>query len=150
MGGYSEWSWWAQHYHRVLTRGRQEGQGEMGRCVGGIRGLREKEIWICCVAGFEDKGQPLEAGKENFLPLETLGGTSVCVLSHGQHFCDPKDCSPPGSSVLGILQARTLLWVAMPSSRGSSLLRDWTCFLHRQADSLSLVPPGKPRRNQPY
>ena len=96
----------------------------MGRCVGGIRGLREKEIWICCVAGFEDKGQPLEAGKENFLPLETLGGTSVCVLSHGQHFCDPKDCSPPGSSVLGILQARTLLWVAMPSSRGSSLLRD--------------------------
>ena len=33
---------------------------------------------------------------------------------------DPMDCSPPGSSVLGILQARILEWVAMPSSRGSS------------------------------
>ena len=36
------------------------------------------------------------------------------------------DCSPPGSSVHGILQARILEWVAMPSSRGSSLPRDWT------------------------
>ena len=34
--------------------------------------------------------------------------------------CDPTDCSPPGSSVPGILQARILEWVAMPSSRGSS------------------------------
>ena len=31
--------------------------------------------------------------------------------------CDPMDCSPPGSSVHGILQARILEWVAMPSSR---------------------------------
>ena len=34
--------------------------------------------------------------------------------------CDPMDCSPPSSSVQGILQARILEWVAMPSSRGSS------------------------------
>ena len=34
--------------------------------------------------------------------------------------CNPMDCSPPGSSVHGILQARILEWVAMPSSRGSS------------------------------
>ena len=33
---------------------------------------------------------------------------------------DPMDSSPPGSSVQGILQARILEWVAMPSSRGSS------------------------------
>ena len=32
--------------------------------------------------------------------------------------CDPMDSSPPGSSVLGILQVRILEWVAMPSSRG--------------------------------
>ena len=38
--------------------------------------------------------------------------------------CDPMDCSPPGSSVHGILQARILEWVAMPSSRGSSQPRD--------------------------
>ena len=34
--------------------------------------------------------------------------------------CDPMDCSPPGCSIHGILQARILEWVAMPSSRGSS------------------------------
>ena len=34
--------------------------------------------------------------------------------------CDPRDCSLPGSSVHGILQARTLEWVAIPSSRASS------------------------------
>ena len=39
----------------------------------------------------------------------------------------PIDCSPPGSSVHGgILQARILEWVAMPSSRGSSQPRDQT------------------------
>ena len=36
--------------------------------------------------------------------------------------------SPPGSSVHVILQARILEWVAMPSSRGSSWPRDWTCI----------------------
>ena len=40
--------------------------------------------------------------------------------------CDPMDCSPPGSSVHGILQARILEWVAMPSSMGSSRHRDQT------------------------
>ena len=60
---------------------------------------------------------------------------------------DPVDCSPPGSSVHGILQARILEWVAMLSSRGSSdpgikppcLL----CPLHWQVGSLPFVPPGK-------
>ena len=41
--------------------------------------------------------------------------------------CDSMDCSPPGSSVHGILQARILEWVAMPSSMGSSRPRDRTC-----------------------
>ena len=36
------------------------------------------------------------------------------------------DCSPPGSSVHGILQARILEWVAIPLSRGSSQSRDQT------------------------
>ena len=34
--------------------------------------------------------------------------------------CNPMDCSPPGSPVCGILQARILEWVAMPSSGGPS------------------------------
>ena len=46
------------------------------------------------------------------------------------------DCSPPGSSVHGILQERILKWVAMPSSRGASQPRDRThisCLPHWQA-----------------
>ena len=43
----------------------------------------------------------------------------VYLLSHIQ-LCDPVDCSPPSSSVHGILQAVTLERVAMPFSRGSS------------------------------
>ena len=38
--------------------------------------------------------------------------------------CNPVHHSPPGSSVHGIFQARILEWVALPSSRGSSWLRD--------------------------
>ena len=40
--------------------------------------------------------------------------------------CKPMDYSPPGYSVQGILQARVIEWVAIPFSRGSSQLRDWT------------------------
>ena len=40
--------------------------------------------------------------------------------------CNPMDCSPPGSSVCGIFQARILEWVAIASSRGSSCPRDGT------------------------
>ena len=45
-------------------------------------------------------------------------------LQSGPTLCDPMVCSPAGSSVHGILQARTLEWVAMPTSMGSSRPRD--------------------------
>ena len=54
--------------------------------------------------------------------------------------CNPMDCSPPGSSVHGILQARILEWVAIPFFRGSSQPRALTF----QADSLPSEPPGNP------
>ena len=41
--------------------------------------------------------------------------------------CNPMDCSPPGSSLHGISQARILEWVAVPFSRGSSPPRDQNC-----------------------
>ena len=52
----------------------------------------------------------------------------VCVLVTQSclTLCDHMDCSPPGFSVHGILQARILEWVAIPFSRGSSWPRDWT------------------------
>ena len=42
--------------------------------------------------------------------------------------CDPMDCSPPGSSVHGISQARILERIAISFSRGSSWPRDWICI----------------------
>ena len=51
----------------------------------------------------------------------------VSVAQSWPTLFDPMDCSPPGSSVHGILQARILEWVAIPFSRGSSWLRDRTC-----------------------
>ena len=44
--------------------------------------------------------------------------------------CNPMDCSLPGSSLHGILQARVLEWVAISFSRGSSQLRDRTRVSH--------------------
>ena len=46
--------------------------------------------------------------------------THAKLLQSSPTPCDPMDSGPSGSSVLGILQARVLEWVAMPSSRGSS------------------------------
>ena len=54
-----------------------------------------------------------------------------------QTLCDPMDCSPPGSSVHGILQARILEWVAISFSRRSSQPRDQTCI------SMSLALAGR-------
>ena len=52
---------------------------------------------------------------------------SISHFSHVQLFAsDPMNCSPPGSSVHGILQARILEWIAMPFSRASSRPRDRT------------------------
>ena len=44
--------------------------------------------------------------------------------------CDPMDCSPPGSSICGIFQARVLEWVVISFSRGSSQPRDRTWVSH--------------------
>ena len=63
----------------------------------------------------------------------------MAVCSHNQIM----DCSPAGSSVHVILQARLLQWVIMPSSRGSSQPWDQTHVSCTAADSLLSEPPGK-------
>ena len=70
--------------------------------------------------------------------------------------CHPMDCSPPGSSDRGILQARTLEWVAMPSSRGSSRPRDRTQVPSMAGRFLTIREPSQYsfvcflRKNQVY
>ena len=71
----------------------------------------------------------------------------VCVCSVAKSCpprCDPVDCSPSGSSVQGIPQARLLEWVAISFSRESSTQGSNPHPLHWQADSLSLCHLGKP------
>ena len=62
--------------------------------------------------------------------FQEAGGQGSLVAQSCLALCDPMDCSPPGSSVHGLLQARMLEWVAMPSSRGSSHPRDWIQVSH--------------------
>ena len=50
----------------------------------------------------------------------------VQLLQSCSMFCDPMDCSSPGSSIHRVLQARILEWAALPSSRASSPPRDRT------------------------
>ena len=69
----------------------------------------------------------------------------VYLVSYVWLFATPGTCNLPGSSVHGILQARILKWVAMPSSKRSSQLRDRTqvsCIAGRFLLPFEL--PGKP------
>ena len=61
--------------------------------------------------------------------------------------CNPMDCSPPGSSARGILQARILEWVAISFSRRSSWPRDRTHVSYVSCIAggfFTAEPPGKP------
>ena len=91
----------------------------------------DKENSLCCELHCFSKVVKLlwECGLKNEIIIECLlwGNTVCCVCLVTQScltLCDPMDCSPPGSSVRGILQTRILEWVTMPSSRGSSQPRD--------------------------
>ena len=70
----------------------------------------------------------------------------VCACAQScLSLCGCTDCSPPGSSVHGIFQARLLPWVAdhrIFLTQGLNL--SLFCLLLEQADSLPLASPGKP------
>ena len=71
-----------------------------------------------------------KTGNRVFIGWPRLCAVLGLVTQSCPTLSDPVDCSPPGSSVHGILQARVLEWVAMPSSRGSSQPRDRTQVSH--------------------
>ena len=67
----------------------------------------------------------------------------VKLLQSCPTLCDPIDCSPPSFFVLGILQARKLQWVAMPSSKGSSQPRDLPYPGIKPSSLMSLALAGR-------
>ena len=68
--------------------------------------------------------------------------TCVLITQSYPTLCIPMDCSPPGSSVHGILQARILEWVTMPSTGGRPIprtsLKFWILFSASERGAFSL------------
>ena len=110
--------------------------------------------WISRVAHLPDFSSPHAPSGVCLIAALKMDEVALSVRAKLLQSCltlwDPMDCSLPGSSAHGVLQARILEWVAMPSSRGSSQPRNPThisCLfrlLHWQAGSLPIEPSGNP------
>ena len=103
-----------------------------------------QSLWKICLSVSNEVTHTLAVGSSNatlmYLPKrdenrETLVGNNSNVHKQESEsevtrscliLCDPMDCSLPGSSIHGIFQARTMEWVAISFSRGSSQPRDQT------------------------
>ena len=80
---------------------------------------RGKELSLVCLSNnTSNQSQKWASTRDKNLEVD---------IQHMQ-LCSPMDCSPPGSTVHGILQARILKWVAIPFSRGSFPPRDRSTY----------------------
>ena len=106
------------------------------------------EGWVLQFDSYQRTG----SSKQDLIP-ESLGTVdeqfeeevAVLVAQLCPTVCNPVDCSPPGSSVHGILQERMLKWVAISFSRGSSQPMVQTSTSCLAGRFLTTVPPGKVR-----
>ena len=116
------------------------GRGRAGRGLGGGEGvpgpLQSSKSWVSVEEGLEAtsflllRSQPDPSTPHSRGPPDLFTHRALCPdgpfprhpppLVVFPTLCNPMDCSPPGSSVHGILQAGILEWAAMPSSRGST------------------------------
>ena len=106
---------------RKTSLGYQKGEGR-GRGTNQCYGINKYELLE------QVSNKDLLHRIENYIHYLVI--TYVCCAKSLQScstLCDRMDCSPPGSSILGILQTRILVWIATPSSRGSSQPRDQNC-----------------------
>ena len=96
--------------------------------------------------GLRDSGWALGLPEGQSQETQWTRQTRDCLLFRCSVvcFCDPTDCSPPGSSVQGILQTRTLEQIAVPSSRGSSRPRDEPASPAGTGGFFTDAPPGSP------
>ena len=103
-----------------------------------VEWLEDGKVGVWCWAKVQDKHEAqLEGGSWVLRSVLEMSILSCCLVAKScLTLRQPHElCSPPGSSVCGISQARILEWVAIFVSRASSWLKDWTlisrlCILH--------------------
>ena len=91
----------------------------------------------------------------SLLILKCLHSYIHCLVTHpSQTLCNPVDCSPPGSSVHGILQARNTAvgcrFLLQGIFRTQEMKPHLLHFLHWQADYWALAPPWKVHEAHDY
>ena len=105
--------------------------------------LHPREEGLAAVRG---GGQCQNTGLYLFICSSVIRKVKVLFAQLCQILWDSMDFSLPGSSVHGTLQARILDWVAMPSSRAASQLKDWThvsCISCIAGKFFTAEPPGE-------
>ena len=93
-------------------------------------------------------GSESDAAEQLSRQIPWRGRKALCCLvaQWSLTLCDPMDCSPQGSSLHGVFQARILECVAISSSKASSWLRDWTLVSSVfcvASGFFTTEPPGK-------
>ena len=126
---------WRRKWHPtpVLLPGESQGWGSLVGCP--LWGRTESDMTEATYQ--QQQKQQVEGGSLKYLEAKVQQSVS-CLLVPDSLW--PRGLSPPGFSVHGILQARTLEWVDKSFSRGSS----WPRSPSLLSDSLPSEPPQKP------
>ena len=116
--------------------------------VGGARGDWEERTgpsWCFLVSFSFIESQMANTTNFFFFLVMGTGILIYCLVAQScPILCNPMDCSPPGSTVHVVSQARIPEWVTITSSRGSSQPRDRTPISCLVGGFFTTEPPGKP------
>ena len=89
--------------------------------------VMDREAWHAAIHGVSKSKTRLSDWTELMYGCEQSEMKKASEVAQScPTFSEPVDCSLPGSSIQGILQARIVEWVAISFSRGSFWPRDWT------------------------
>ena len=105
-----------------------------------LLGLGQPHQALWCVKGLQHGSEECNTGSQADIALR------VCAQQYPT-LCNPVDCSPPGSSVHGVSQARILEWVTLPTPGDlpdTGIEPQLLHPLHWQVDCLPLHHPGSP------